>query len=111
MSIDIVDIRINFMPANTQPVRSDRHTCPDCETQGAHGRDSFGDPMPCVRCALVRLVKASQADMADPLMRGRGRRPHSMKQTENSESPFISGVQVQRPGVLPAGSQRQESRP
>lgn len=85
MSMDIVDIRINFMPANIQPVRTDRHTCSDCQTEEAQGRDSFGYPMPCVRCALVRLVRASQADMADHPhgfpMRGQRRRPHSMKQT------------------------------
>ena len=70
------------MPAKIQPVRSDRHTCPDCQSEEAHGRDSFGHPMPCVRCALVRLVKASQADMADPMMRSWRRRPHSTKQIE-----------------------------
>jgi len=63
----------------------------------ARGRDSFGYPMPCVHCALVRLVKAFQADMADhlpnPRVQVRRRRPHSLKQTLQSEGAILDSVQ------------------
>jgi hydrogenase maturation factor HypF (carbamoyltransferase family) len=41
------------------------HLCPDCQTHHAHGEDRFGQPMPCTRCVVKRLVKAMEADLED----------------------------------------------
>jgi len=41
------------------------HLCPDCQTDRAHGEDRFGQPMPCTRCVVKRLVKAMEADLED----------------------------------------------
>lgn len=47
------------------PAQAESHLCPDCQTSHAYGEDRFGQPMPCTRCVVKRLVKAMEADLQD----------------------------------------------